>query len=83
MPVKNVILIEKVAQILTIGLALGIKTIIITQLLHLIRNKKERKGEGERSTEVEELPEIWTCERLKKNRRIGNKELLLSLSFCI
>ena len=46
MPVKNVILIEKVAQILTIGLALGIKTIIITQLLHLIRNKKERKGEG-------------------------------------
>ena len=46
MPVKNVILIEKVAQILSIGLALGIKTIIITQLLHLIRNKKERKGGG-------------------------------------
>ena len=47
MPVKNVILIEKVAQILTIiGLALGIKTIIITQLFHLIRNKKERKKRG-------------------------------------
>ena len=64
----NVILIEKVAQIMTI--ALGIKTIIITfDTKNKKRNEKRRKENErkekkrkekrkEKSTEVEEVPEI-------------------------
>ena len=53
-PLTNMILIEKIAQILTIiGLALGIKTIIIT-----LDTKYERKEKKKKSTDVEELPEV-------------------------
>ena len=80
-PLRNVILIEKVAQILTIGLALGIKTIIITQLLHLIRNKKERKGEGRGkfnwSRKTSRDMNLWKVKL--KNRRIGNKDIITFL----
>ena len=53
-PLTNVILNEKIAQILTIiGLALGIKTIIITLDTNIRKKRKEKK-----STDVEELPEV-------------------------
>ena len=42
-----------------------------------MKEKKRKEKRKEKSTEVEEVPEIWTRERLKKNR----KQRIITLFF--